>query len=106
MDALCGCGADLDDCTDDVCVRLELAQPAAYVHPPATLDDESISLNQYDKVVTGHVHVDTKRETTIGPIKVAWEVTHEPVGRERVVLARYESTAREGDSVLPAGKTR
>lgn len=102
---LCGCGPEAYECNVDLCLRIELNQPAAYVYPPASLPPEG-DLGRYDKVVTGIIHVEAQSETKIGPVKVAWEVWHTPKKGKGEVLARYEAVVREGDSVVPEGLSK
>ena len=107
MNRVCGCGQDEVECHDDVCLRVQLTSPAIFVYPPSTLNTaDGSSISQYDKALTGNIHVEAKEETRIGPVKVAWEVWHEPKGLTRKVLARFEADVRVGDSTVPQGSSR
>ena len=97
----CGCGTDQVGSHDDICLRIQLTPPAIFVYPPSTL--EGSSLSRYDKIVTGNLQVECKEETRIGPVKVAWEVWHEPKDLPREVLARFEADVTIGDSTIPKG---
>lgn len=86
-------------------VGLVMTQSPVYVHPPSVLESDT-SDSRYDKVVTGHVVVSTNKETRIGPIKLAWELSHHPDMNTRIVLARYVCVCRYEDSDVLQGDTR
>lgn len=106
-DSVCGCSPEGYECHTDLCLRIELNQPAAYVYPPDSLPPGG-DLSRYDKVVTGKIHVEAKEQTRIGPVKVAWEVWHRPKQGEKEdeVLARFEAVVRDGDSTVPQGASK
>lgn len=107
MERECGCGSDEVDGHDDICLKIQLTPSAIFVYPPATLESsDAITLSRYDKVVTGVINVEAKEETTIGPVKVAWEVWHEPKDLPREVLARFEADVTLGDNIIPQGASR
>jgi hypothetical protein len=87
-------------------VGLIMTQSPIYVHPPSALGPEGSDPSRYDKIVTGHVVVSATTVTRIGPIKLAWDVSHHPDVDTRIVLARYECTCRPDDSSIPSGDTR
>jgi hypothetical protein len=86
-------------------VSLVMTQSPIYVHPPSILESDS-SDSRYEKIVTGHVIVTASEPTRIGPIKLAWELSHHPDVDTRTVLARYECVCRGEDSDILAGDTR
>jgi hypothetical protein len=87
-------------------VEISVTQSPIYVYPPSTLGPEGSSASRYDKPVTGHVIIHSANEigTRIGPIKLAWELSHHPDEITRVVVARYECTCRGEDSDIPPGE--
>jgi hypothetical protein len=89
----------------DLRVSLIMTQSPIYVHPPSTLESDT-SDSRYDKIVTGHVVVTASETTRIGPIKLAWELSHHPDVDTKTVLARYECVCRGEDSDVLFGETR
>lgn len=94
-----------------ISVKLEFTERGFFLYPPAQqsnviVDHEALAADTH--TVSGNVVVTNNtiaKETTIGPVKVAWEVIHWVKHGGREVLSRFETEAREDDSIIGPGVT-